>query len=447
MATICFYAEFIGSKVGVNGLTVTWDIERITRSTGARSALVTGGATSITIGRRGLYGYVLAGADLTLYDYVATAITAAATVDQQEVAAVWTLWSISGEQAVWNEPLTAATHNVPTSSGRRLRQLSDVVIIDGIIGAGSTANTLVLNGGASAVDGAYDPALVYISSGTGVGQCRNILEYEGATRRCWVDRDWKVTPAAGDEYVILADAGREHVNEGHAQSGGANWIQLNTLASANNDAYNGQVVFIRSGTGQDQARRITDYVGASRTAYVYPNWETIPDATSTGAILPTAVMTNEQIGGAVWNTLTATLTTVGSIGKYIVDYLATIVAKTNLLGGATVAVVSPVATSGDVTIIRGDSYLNVDGRRIEWSSTSWSIAAASTLLVIIQDVDALTATRLSATSIGIELTTTQTAALPDGDFQFSVQEVKVGGERITRVQGLWNTMTRPIPIV
>ena len=88
MSTICFYAQFVASKVGANSLTVTWDVEQITRSDGTRSALVTGGATTITIGRRGLYGYRLASADLSLYDYVATAITATTTVDQQEIAAI-----------------------------------------------------------------------------------------------------------------------------------------------------------------------------------------------------------------------------------------------------------------------------------------------------------------------------------------------------------------------
>ena len=88
MSTICFYAQFVASKVGVNSLTVTWDVEQITRSDGTRSALVTGGATTITVGRRGLYGYRLASADLSLYDYVATAITATTTVDQQEIAAI-----------------------------------------------------------------------------------------------------------------------------------------------------------------------------------------------------------------------------------------------------------------------------------------------------------------------------------------------------------------------
>lgn len=95
MSTLCFYAQFTASKVGVNSLTVTWDVERITRSDGTRTALVTGGANGITVGRRGLYGYVLTNADLTLYDYIATAITSTTTVDLQEVPALWTLWSTS----------------------------------------------------------------------------------------------------------------------------------------------------------------------------------------------------------------------------------------------------------------------------------------------------------------------------------------------------------------
>jgi hypothetical protein len=94
MSTIAFYAQFTQSKLGVNSLTVTWDIERITRSDGTRSALVTGGANNITIGRRGLYGYLLTGADLLTYDYVATAITATSTVDLQEIPALWTYWSL-----------------------------------------------------------------------------------------------------------------------------------------------------------------------------------------------------------------------------------------------------------------------------------------------------------------------------------------------------------------
>lgn len=102
MSTLCFYVQFTKNKVGVNSLSVTFDVERITRSDGTRSALVTGGASSITIGRRGLYGYVLTGADLTLYDYVATAISTDSTLDSQEVPCLWTLWSVS-----WHDVATS----------------------------------------------------------------------------------------------------------------------------------------------------------------------------------------------------------------------------------------------------------------------------------------------------------------------------------------------------
>jgi hypothetical protein len=90
--TLCFYAQFTASKAGANSLTVTWDVERITRADGTRSALQTGAATNITVGRRGLYGYYQTGCDLDLYDYVATAITSDTTVDQKEIPSLWTYW-------------------------------------------------------------------------------------------------------------------------------------------------------------------------------------------------------------------------------------------------------------------------------------------------------------------------------------------------------------------
>ena len=92
MAIVIFYGQFIEDKVGKNGLTVTVDVERITRSDGTRTAHVTG-ASAVEVTRRGLYYYRLTGADLTLYDYVATFITAYTDVDQREIAALWTLFS------------------------------------------------------------------------------------------------------------------------------------------------------------------------------------------------------------------------------------------------------------------------------------------------------------------------------------------------------------------
>jgi len=171
-----------------------------------------------------------------------------------------------------------------------------------------------------------------------------------------------------------------------------------------------------------------------------PDWAVAGDAMAlTGAERTTTAM-------VIWNTLTAALVAVGSIGKYIVDYLALIWGKAALIGSGAAMTTTPVTASGNVSIIKGDSYLNADGRRLEWTNTGWNVAVGSTIMVIIQNVENFTGTRLSATSIGLELTTTQTAALTEGNFLFSVQEVKVGGERITLVQGVWESTVRPIPL-
>lgn len=133
MSTICFYAQFTASKIGVNSLTVTWDIERITRSDGTRTALVTGGATSVTVGRRGLYGYVLSSADLLTYDYVATAITATTTVDLQEVPALWTFWALS-----WQDVATSIL-TVVGSFGKLISDYLDTAVSSRLSTAGYTA--------------------------------------------------------------------------------------------------------------------------------------------------------------------------------------------------------------------------------------------------------------------------------------------------------------------
>lgn len=139
MAIICAYARYEDDNGdGVNGLAPTWDIDRVTRADGTRAALVTGGATSITFGRRGLYGYVLSGADLTTYDYLFTAITADATPTVHEVAAVWTLWSLS-----WHDILTTAMTAVG-SIGKLLVDRIDAAISSiraSVVAAGGSIGT------------------------------------------------------------------------------------------------------------------------------------------------------------------------------------------------------------------------------------------------------------------------------------------------------------------
>ena len=197
----------------------------------------------------------------------------------------------------WNTILTGFTYNIPNSAGRRLRNISSMIITDGTCPSAPLLNNeIIFNGDAFATDGAYDPAMVFITGGTGEGQCRNILEYDGSTKTATVDRNWKVTPDDTSEYSIAANPGREHVNEGRAQAGDTDTITLNILASDNPNAYQDQAIFLRSGTGEDQARRITAYDPITKIATVERAWDVVPDTTTAYVMLPTGTFHSVDVG-------------------------------------------------------------------------------------------------------------------------------------------------------
>jgi hypothetical protein len=212
--------------------------------------------------------------------------------------------------AVWDEILTGSTHSISTSAGRRLRELAGNIIHADTARAGSTSNTIILSTDASSTDGAYDPSLISIVAGTGAGQSRLVLEYIGSSRVAIVDRNWKQNPDDSSEYVIYGHPGREHVNEGLAQGGTSNTITLNTLASSTNDAYKGQIVFIRSGTGEDQSALLESYNGSTKVATLAngDTWGVIPDTTSAYIMIPDHIRMVPEIASGVWDSSSRTLT-------------------------------------------------------------------------------------------------------------------------------------------
>lgn len=172
-----------------------------------------------------------------------------------------------------------------------MNQTTNGVIRVGVAqGPGTGNNQIQLDSGASAVDGAYDPAQIAIIQGTGAGQSRMCLEYDGATKTMTVDRNWKMTPDNTSTFLITTNPGREHVNEGLAQTGSTSTtIKLNVLASSDDDTYTNQTIFIRSGTGEDQARLITAYNGTTKIATINTAWDVTPDGTSGYVMLPTSL--------------------------------------------------------------------------------------------------------------------------------------------------------------
>jgi hypothetical protein len=105
--------------------------------------------------------------------------------------------------------------------------------------------------------------------------------------------------------MVLAD--------GTAQAGANTTIQLASGSSATNDIYNGNLIFIVSGTGLGQSRLITDYVGSTTTATVDTAWAVNPGASSVYVIAP-GPRTWYQSPGAE---LTTTPTFASTYGKLL----------------------------------------------------------------------------------------------------------------------------------
>ncbi len=104
--------------------------------------------------------------------------------------------------AVWDEILTGATHNIPTSAGRRLRELSDFGIRDEGQAQAGGATTITLAATAPVLDDVLVGGYVVITSGLGFGQVRVVVAYDGTTKIATVDRAWSINPDATSDYLV-----------------------------------------------------------------------------------------------------------------------------------------------------------------------------------------------------------------------------------------------------
>lgn len=319
------------------------------------------------------------------------------------------------QNAIWDEILTGATHNIPTSAGRRIRTMDSNVILNDVLPSqtGVAGNAIKFDGGASSINGAYDPAMVIILDGNAAGQCRLIYQYDGASKIAYVDRDWKIQPTTGAEFAIVADPGREHVNEGLARGGTANTITLNALASDDDDTYAGQIIFIRSGTGADQASHVIAYNGTTKVATINKDWNHIPDETSAYVMLPSGMLYIAGLVQSIWENGTRTLTQAAAtpyIGisageitamrgdtfsqsvtslRTLANYSAIYFTVKNLAEdgdpAATVQIVKRVSGTSGLITLNGETYTPVtDGAITIDNSTAGNISISMTAEVMAQ---------------------------------------------------------------
>lgn len=172
----------------------------------------------------------------------------------------------------------AGLPNVTVTEDARFNRDLNYIITGVAQATGNTSIRINLAQTASTMDGAYDPGVVDIVGGTGVGQSRQIWEYDsdGTDRFAYVNRDFKVVPDNTSIFEIRANSGDTHVNEGVARGGTSNTIILNALASTGSTSYLGQIVFIGAGIGADDWGVVLSYDNGTQTATVHKNWDVTP---------------------------------------------------------------------------------------------------------------------------------------------------------------------------
>lgn len=190
---------------------------------------------------------------------------------------------------VWDEILTGATHNIPTSAGKRVREIGAYAIHAGTAQAGNS-HSITLAATANANDGIYNRNLIVLTDNTGVGQTRTIVDYNATTKVVVVDRDWRVQPDATTAYQITPDDTPLTVDHGVAQGGTANTITIRDYASDDDDAYLCNIVTIIAGPGRGQARLVESYDGTTKVVTICgDDWVTTPDNTSVYVMMPYGV--------------------------------------------------------------------------------------------------------------------------------------------------------------
>lgn len=153
--------------------------------------------------------------------------------------------------------------------------------------------------------------------------------------------------------------------------------------------------------------------------------------------MATALLTS--IAAAVWNYATASAGAVTTFGGYILQQLGL------LFNGADVVLQAPVLASGDVEVLRGDDYLNADGRALLWSSDDWTPLDLSTAQSVTfrantrysGTVFSKTLTVVSDTQIRLELETAETAAFAIGTnaYRFDISAVLFNDSIVTLARG------------
>lgn len=180
-----------------------------------------------------------------------------------------------------DSPSVSASLAVLTASPR-------VIIISGTAQTGSTSNTIKLAAASSSTSNIYNNDLIATTGGTGAGQTRTIVSYNGATKVATVDRAWVVVPDNTTTYDVYANiAPSVFSDQGVVQAATSGTVTLASTASSVDNVYNGSLLTILSGTDAGDTVEIASYDGTTKVATIVGTFAVTPDTTSVYAVIPT----------------------------------------------------------------------------------------------------------------------------------------------------------------
>lgn len=146
-----------------------------------------------------------------------------------------------------------------------------------------------------------------------------------------------------------------------------------------------------------------------------------------------------SIGAAVWDYLSASATTVGSLGKRIVDYLDVAVSS-RAAAGVSITVASPVSQTRAVTVHQGSDYDSTHSESLDWTVTGKVFTGGSVLLVVRKGRDSApiltkAGSVISATQLRVELTAANLLSTEEGTHNYQLQVTYSDGDKMIAAEG------------
>jgi hypothetical protein len=257
--------------------------------------------------------------------------------------------------------LLAADNPALTAALAVTAAVSKVVVFSGTAQTGSTSNTIKLAAAASATSNIYNGDLVTVTGGTGVGQTRTIISYNGTTKVATVDKAWNTMPDNTSTFDIYASTTPSvFSDQGVLQAATSGTATLAATASGVSSVYVGSLLTILSGTDAGDTAEITAYNGTTKVATISGTFAVTPDTTSAYAVIPTDSGSGNPGGTQDVNVVSwsGTAVSVNVAGVPKVDVVD--IAGQAVTCAAPVTILASVGTAVTSTAQTGDSYAIVN---------------------------------------------------------------------------------------